>query len=260
MDRSFLSHPDVIAASRKFVCARLATYESAREAELLKTIFTGRTGELENTVFCLLSPDGKQKLVSAGRSPRWAFQGPEDWAARSMAHSMNTIATHYKAEEKPMNAPHTLPAFQDFRLALNIAACDNLPLVVIFAKSEQARQDLERQVAELAWNDHFVGHFTYVSVRDPSVFTGAKAVSINEGVIIIQSGTYGLTGDVLVQVNRNDATYKLKQSLMRALTLHKPEPKDPRSHIATGRRLGVNWQTKIPVTDRGPRGRPNRRR
>ena len=47
MDRSYLSDPAVVAASRSFVCVRLLTYENAREAELLRGIFRGRSGELE---------------------------------------------------------------------------------------------------------------------------------------------------------------------------------------------------------------------
>ena len=50
MDRSYLSDKDVVEASRDFVCIRLATYENAEEAKILKSIFTGRSGALENTV------------------------------------------------------------------------------------------------------------------------------------------------------------------------------------------------------------------
>ncbi len=60
MDRSFLADADVIAASRMFVCIRPATYEDAGEADFLKKIFVGRSGELDNTVFVLLAPDGEQ--------------------------------------------------------------------------------------------------------------------------------------------------------------------------------------------------------
>ena len=63
MDRSFLSDKGIIRASRGFVCARLATYENKEEAEYLGRIFRGRSGQLENTVFCIMSPDGKDRLV-----------------------------------------------------------------------------------------------------------------------------------------------------------------------------------------------------
>ena len=66
MDRSFLSSSAVVAASRKFVCIRLATYESRAEAKFMETIFLGKGGALANTVFCILAPDGKKKLVRPG--------------------------------------------------------------------------------------------------------------------------------------------------------------------------------------------------
>lgn len=63
MDRSFLSRPEVVRASRQFVCIRLATYESFEEAQMLRGIFLGGSGQVENTTFALLSPDGKTPLV-----------------------------------------------------------------------------------------------------------------------------------------------------------------------------------------------------
>ena len=70
MDRSFLSQPEVIAASRHFVCVRLTTYEDKEEGEFLKSFHVTRSGELENTVAALLAPDGKRQLARASRSFR----------------------------------------------------------------------------------------------------------------------------------------------------------------------------------------------
>ena len=80
MDRSFLRQPAVVAASRSFVCARLATYESEAERKILASIYVGRNGEVQNTTFTILSPDGKRVLVRAGRSPGSAFGDGEDGA------------------------------------------------------------------------------------------------------------------------------------------------------------------------------------
>ena len=63
MDRSYLSHAGVVAESRKFVCVRLQTYENSAERSLLKTIFVGRSRELENTTFSIMNPDGTRNLV-----------------------------------------------------------------------------------------------------------------------------------------------------------------------------------------------------
>ena len=87
MDRSFLFQPQVIAASRSFVCVRLATYEDETEAVFLKAFTSTKSGELENSVFGILAPDGQQKLIRSGRGPKQAFAGPAE-----MAEAMKKIA------------------------------------------------------------------------------------------------------------------------------------------------------------------------
>ncbi|MEI6236045.1 MAG: hypothetical protein WCT04_23565, partial [Planctomycetota bacterium] len=67
MDGSYLFQPEVIAASRQFVCVRLVTYEDKDEALFLKSIGRTRSGELENSSFGMLAPDGKTKVLFGGR-------------------------------------------------------------------------------------------------------------------------------------------------------------------------------------------------
>ena len=55
MDRGLLSSPRLLEASRKFVCARLVTYESPKEGVFLKSIGATRTGGVPNTTFVLLA-------------------------------------------------------------------------------------------------------------------------------------------------------------------------------------------------------------
>src|SRR6266516_6611835 len=121
MDRSFLLQKEVIEASRDFVCIRLATYEDKEEAEYLVQVFRGRLGTLENTVFAILSPDAKQYLARPGRGPNFAFADSKD-----MATKMRQMSAKYTATE----TARALPAMKDFRVALNVAACDNMPLAV----------------------------------------------------------------------------------------------------------------------------------
>ena len=61
MDRSFLADKDVIAASRKFVCIRLATFENAEENEVLKGFL--RVGGISRTLF-------SRSLLLMGK-PNW---------------------------------------------------------------------------------------------------------------------------------------------------------------------------------------------
>src|SRR5579884_168073 len=138
MDRSFLSRPEVIAASRKFVCVRLATYENKEEGEFLKSFHVTRSGELENTVFALLAPDGKQRLARASRSARQTFGD-----AGRMAEALDRIARQYPG--KPAEGAPPLPAVANVRLAVDVASCDGLPLVVVFAPDEKQRRSLEER-------------------------------------------------------------------------------------------------------------------
>src|SRR3954453_627314 len=92
MDRSFLSKPEVIAASVRFVCVRLMSYEDADEMQFLKSVFTGRSGEAENTVFTILAPDGKKTLVKATRTTKQGFADGDDLAA-----TMKRVAGQFDA-------------------------------------------------------------------------------------------------------------------------------------------------------------------
>src|SRR5437763_10373454 len=131
MDRSFLSKPEVIAASVRFVCVRLMSYEDADEMKFLKGVFTGRSGEAENTVFTVFSPDGKKTLVRAGRSTRQGYRDAADLAA-----TMERVAKPFNAKDEGTAA---LPLVANVRLGVNVAACDNQPLVVLVG-DDKSRQ------------------------------------------------------------------------------------------------------------------------
>src|SRR3954470_13326397 len=100
MDRSFLSRPDVIAASREFVCVRLATYEDPTEARFVKGLVRTDSGELENTAFCLLAPDGKTKLSRSARGTERVYAD-----AAAMAAGLRRVVGQYS----PRAAPTALP-------------------------------------------------------------------------------------------------------------------------------------------------------
>jgi hypothetical protein len=151
MDRSFLSRPDVIAASRSFVCVRLATYENKEEGAFLKAFHVTRSGDLENTVFTILSPDGKRQLARASRSADHTFAD-----AAAMAGTMRRIAAAYTARNAG-GPPPTLPKVANVRLAVDIAACDNQPLVLVFGQDAAAREGVEERLAALASGDSSSG-------------------------------------------------------------------------------------------------------
>ena len=258
MDRSFLSDKGIIRASREFVCARLATYESKEEAEYLSRIFRGRSGQLENTVFCIMSPDGKDKLVRSGRSPGWSFPGEEEQAARDMEKKMDDISSRYPVKRTSKTSLPALPVLPNVRLALNVAACDNLPLVAAVARSKGAMQKLRKQVNELAWSKAFIGRFIFVDAEAASELEKIKGVKNQEGVFVIAPDTFGQEGKVLTQVKLGVSSKDLEESFARALALYEPERKETLLHNALGRILDVNWKTQIPVTDPGAPARRGR--
>lgn len=250
MDRSFLSQPSVIEASRQFVCVRLATYENKAEAEFLKTIFIGRSGELENTTFAILSPDGKRQLVRSGRSPDFAFRGPLDFAAESMASSMNRIAAQYEAQDVT-GKELGLPVLADFRLALNVAACDNLPLIVSFADESQQVRRIEDTLTPLAWSDEFIGQFLYASATKQDDLKQIKGLKLKSGLAVIQPNRFGVEGELIAQLDADASAEDIADALNLAIVLHQRFGKETRDQTTSARRLGINWKSKIPVTDPG---------
>lgn len=265
MDRSFLSDKAVIAASRAFVCVRLATYESASEAAVLKSFFVGRSGELENSTFAILAPDGKTKLTRAGRSPSFAY-GRGDDAPAAMAAEMKRLAKRYPGKRgATKTAP--LPLVADVRLGINIAACDSLPLVIVIGKNAAQRAKLEKTLAPLAWTEANLGVFAYASTHDMQDLKPLAKVKASPGYVVVQPGAYGQDGSGLVQLPATATPKALEAALAKARKKHNAAAKkDRRSHVRTGQRAGVHWDTEIPVTDPGkapggrggPGGRPPR--
>ena len=71
------SDPDVIKSSRNFVCIRIESYESKENQDIVRSYLGGR---FENTAFCILSPDGKERLTRAGRGPNHVSRDFDDIA------------------------------------------------------------------------------------------------------------------------------------------------------------------------------------
>jgi hypothetical protein len=254
MDRDVLSDATVVAASSSFVCVRLLTYESASEAEFLLDLFPGRTGALENTVFAILAPDGKTPLTRAGRSPDMAlgFGG----AAR-LAREMRKIADRHPPKAGAARESPRMPWLVDLRRALDVAACDMLPLAVVVAEDAKEREALEATLGPLAWSEEMRGRFEWVVATRAQVREVAKGVGTGP-LVVLKPDAFGLRGEVLAQAAGPSAE-ALGAALEKALAKHDPGSKDAREHVHAGARAGVDWETEIPVTDpdtlRAPRPR-----
>lgn len=243
MDKSFLSKRAVIEASRGFVCVRLATYEDAAEGAFLKSLFRTRSGELENSVFAILQPDGRSRIGRAGRSPSMIYRDAE-----AMASDLERIAARYR----PKPAAWALPYAADLRRGLVIAASDIQPLIVVRASGATARRKLEAALRQQAWREPLIGRCAYASTqRSLGKISGAPR---GDAILLVEPDAYGLAGEVVASCSVSQLE-GLAERLREGLARIKLQGKDSSRHIRAGRRSGQLWETVIPVTDPGGRHR-----
>lgn len=203
----------------------------------LEGIFKGRAGTLENTVFALLTPDGKSYLARPGRSPQFAFRGPAE-----MAEVMKQSAGKYPAKGEPS----AVPAMHDFRLSLNTAACDSMPLVVAVGGGEAL-------LAKLAWSAELLGKYAYAPVSTEAELQRA-GIAAKPGIYAIEPDTFGQKGAVLAQWPLTADTATITRGLLDAQKRHNGAGKIARQHIQQGTQLGVLWKSLLPNTDpNGPK-------
>jgi len=251
MDRSFLSHAGVISASRGFVCIRPLTYESAAEVPFLVSLFRGRSGGLENTVFALLGPDAKTRLCRTGRGPRFAFASPE-----SMASGMKEILKKYP-DTRPFDRP--LPLLPNVRLGLNVSSCDSTPLAIVYSPDPTTRTRLQQQLARLAWKPDHVGQVQYCVATRAQELKPLGGKAPRPGILVVQPGIYGDRGQLISAVDLAAQPDELANAIDFGLLASEFQAKNMRFHVSRGQQLGVNWKTAIPVTDPGGRRRGRRR-
>jgi len=244
MDRSFLSNDKVIEASRDFVCIRLATYEDEVEAEFLRTVYVGRTGDLENTVFVLMTPDTKENLCRPGRSPNFAFRSPT-----SLATEMNKIAKQYKASETGSNP--ILPQLKDVRLGLNVSSCDGLPSVVCVADDDNPADFMHSLLAPMAYSKDLAGKFVYSTTSDSSMLESVKNYNGQPGILLIEPGEYGLDGQLVKFFSPSTKSEVLEKALTEYANASGKVTKNHSLHVRTGMREGKVWKTEIPIEDQG---------
>jgi hypothetical protein len=250
MDRSFLSQPEVVAASRGFVCIRTLTYENAEEREFMRALLVGRSGEVENTTFCLLSPDGKRPLTRPVRGAQQVYRdGPQmaEWMGRVVEMYRTEPANGAKADPLPITA---LPVVAGVRLGLATASADNQPLVIGYAPDAARREGVTGRLARLAWQPRFIGRAVYAlasTAADLSPVTGAGK---DAEVCVVQPDAFGQKGTSLARLALASADEtRLAELLDRGLRLHRPRGTSMREHMWAGQLQGVFWDTALPVTD-----------
>jgi len=241
----------VVTASRAFVCVRPATYESATEGKLLLSLFRGRLGNLENSVFALLGPDGKERLTKTGRSPHWK-------TAAHMAERLTELAKKVSPKQTQPFRAQQLPAYPTLRLALNVAACDDRPLIVRLSPSvpSKTRKKTTDHLIEIAWSDEWVGrvHYANATAAEILALDGIKGVASipDSGYIALSPAPLGQGAKLLGEASERASKAQLQKLLHKAIEEHKVRTVlSSRDHVRAGKRAGVSWETVIPVTDPG---------
>jgi hypothetical protein len=243
MDRSYLSRPEVIAAARDFVCVRLMTYENPFENDFLKTFDITRSGEVENTTFAILAPDAQTRLVRASRSARNTFRD-----AAAMAESMARIAKRYPGKPTAGDPP-PLPTVATVRLAVDVAAADNQPLLVVVGEDEATRKRLTDRLRPLAWGEKFRGRFVYATAAGSKDLTEIEGATRAAGVLIAEPSKFGLSAKVIGQLPATASADDLARGLDAALASFHRTAAEHRSHVRAGKQEGAFWEPALPVTD-----------
>lgn len=255
MDRSFLSDANVVAASRDFVCIRLTTYEDQAEADFLKTIYVGKSGDLENTTFAILSADGKTKLTKTGRAPFHEYRN-----GQSMAAGMQEIAKSNKVQAETMFTDTKLPFTKNLEIGLNVAASDGLPLVVIVADDEKQLTALSENALSAAWSKSVAGQFVYAAVLDQDQLkpitgrvtdSGAKQVAEENwnGILIVEPDQFGVSGKVLAKLAVDSDSEAINKAFNKTIVSYPHKVHDHQAHVQLGIELGLDWESEIPETD-----------
>ena len=262
MDRSLLFDAQVIEAAKSYVCIRLATYEDTEEAKYLRSLVRGRTysGDLENTVFVLLEPDGKTQLSRVDRSPHMIYG-----SAHRLASSMRKIATRFSVKKRTSEV--RVPQMKDFRLALNVSACDGLPLVVGYGKNEKELKDISSQLATLAFTPDLAGKLHFYVTKDKEELGAIQGFAGESGFYLLGANEFGdranlaeciplpaksTTGTAKTDSQRNSKSkpLALRDALFEYTMFLDREQKSHRQHVETGLKAGVDWKTEVPVTDK----------
>jgi len=245
------SQKEFIEASRKFVCVRLESYESKEHQDLVRSFLNGR---FANTAFCILAPDGEERLSGASRGPAnvlgAAGRGPqaEKGESAEVIEEMNQIARAFAPRGDKSQV--TLQDFHTFRQALNVASGDQRLLLFVAApESEQAR--IQAVLRPVFADEKIIGRFHLdlgSSATDASWSEAVRDVRDNSGFVVIRADQFGQEGEVMAQLPLSASGEELKAALLNSNQefAKLEERKDYSEHVQLGRREGVFFENGMP--------------
>lgn len=228
------SDPDVIKASRKFICVRIDSYESEENQKIVRSHLGGR---FENTAFCVIAPDGEERLTRSGRGPQHISRDFDDIVA---------IADRYKSRGDILNSH--IPDFNSFALALNVSSADQKILLLI-AGDEDEIVAAGKRIRSVVWNKNVMGRFNYDFESDSSSWTGPlSSKSKGSGFHLIRPGEFGLEGKIVMSLSLNASNSNLLKAMVVANRDYAKSTKKKvySSHVVEGRRQGKRIEMAVP--------------
>lgn len=238
----------MVTASRSFVCVRPKSFEDLDESEFLLSIFKGRNGRLENTVFTVLDSSGEEQLTRSGRSPKWISSDADEFA-----ELLGELTEEHVNPPKGKAKQRSLPVIEGLKLAMNVTACDSMPLVVAVGKDEKAAKKLREQLAPLAWSDEFVGRFRWVSLAGTEELAEHEGMPTEPGLHIVQPDAFGITCEPLAQAKPGAKEKALSAALTEALEAFEVRRQRRRGqHVREGERKGYSWEHATGHSERVP--------
>ena len=238
----------MVTASRNYVCIRPNSFEDEDESELLLSIFSGRQGRLENTVFTLMDSGAKRELVRSGRSPKWISDDADDFV-----EILTDVSVKHPQSSKGKSEERSLPVIEGLKLAMNVAACDAMPLVVAVAKSEKAKKKMGELLAPLAWSDDFIGRFRWVVLSDTKELSEHEGMPTEAGVYVIQPDAYGVSCELLAEAKSSAKSKQVGEALAEGLAAFEaPRIRRRGLHVREGERKGYSWEHATGHSERVP--------
>jgi len=209
-------------------------------------------GRFENTAFCLLSPDGNERLSRSGRAPWMAFstrRGPRGRAEDSekvTVAAMEKVAKKYKPKGD-VNTP-IVQNFHSFRQALNVASGDQRLLLFVSAPEDDQEQ-IRKTLSPVMGDTRIVGRFHTDFIGKKGDENWEEATSgvrsrTKSALFVIQSDKFGQKGSVVKQLPVDANGKEIKTALLSAngSFAKKEKHKVYSDHVAEGRRKRIYFE------------------
>ena len=257
--RRVLTRPEIIEASRGFVCIRLNPYEDADSNWRVWRLI----GKVQNTAIALIAADAPCLRADSFPTPADCAFGPEYYESETTGNAPDRwrAAMHALVERDPQHAeagpPPEPPWFSTLEQALPIASCDTRALVIVGAQSQQ----LDARLGQLSERDGVRGLVHFVRAT-PAEIAGAVSASTDDdvdehagahrqpddatrgsAVLVVAPDTYGRGAQVLATAEADADIDTLAATLAAGIAQFGTtwRKADRGTHIRTGLADGIRW-------------------